>query len=225
MKKHIYIISFFLLGFLYNSCTPLKSSPKEEKHQLELTLHEIQTNLDDLRHDLNCYQTELQILDTKIKHQENSVKTLKQQQVEKQQTELETLSKGVSSIESKFDSIEKKQIATRDDIFKLTSHANETSSALSQYKGKINEIENQVLSQNKKYEEIAKLKITLEALAKYLKQEKANYVAYTVKPGDSLEKIAKRNKINVEALKTFNNLQQDLIVIGQELRIPISSNE
>jgi len=54
------------------ACSPLKSSPNDEKHQLELTLHELQTNFDDVRHDLNCFQTEMQILDGRIKYYENA---------------------------------------------------------------------------------------------------------------------------------------------------------
>ena len=69
----------------FSSCSPLKSSPKEEKHQLELTLHEVQTNLDDLRHDINCFQTELQIVDGKIKHQEKISSMIKNQYIEKYQ--------------------------------------------------------------------------------------------------------------------------------------------
>ena len=73
MKK---IIPLFLLLITFYSCTPMKSSPKEEKHQLELTLHEVQTNLDDLRHDLNCFHTEMQIIDGKIKRQESTVQAM-----------------------------------------------------------------------------------------------------------------------------------------------------
>jgi N-acetylmuramoyl-L-alanine amidase len=41
-----------------------------------------------------------------------------------------------------------------------------------------------------------------------------------VQAGDSLEKIARKHLISVEALKAFNKLKNDTIFIGQELQIP-----
>ena len=202
------------------SCTPMKSSPKEEKHQLELTLHELQTNLDDLRHDINCFQTELQILDGKIKNQEDINQKIKQQHLEKLQTKIESLNKFISSLETKAAALESKYTNSTNDISQLSLHANETSLALSQHKEKIKEIENAILSQSSQINEIAKVKSSLEDIVKIIKSDSGNYTLYKVKSRDSLEKIAKSNNVSVEALKKLNNLENDLIVIGQELKIP-----
>ena len=70
------------------SCSPLKSSPHDQRHQMELTIHEVQTNLDDLRHDIHCFKTELQILDGRIRHSEHAIAALKQHDIEKQQAKL-----------------------------------------------------------------------------------------------------------------------------------------
>jgi len=43
---------------------------------------------------------------------------------------------------------------------------------------------------------------------------------YTVKPGDTLAAIAKKNDITVTQLKRANNLKDNLIVPGQKLKIP-----
>ena len=43
---------------------------------------------------------------------------------------------------------------------------------------------------------------------------------YVVKPGDSLEKIAKKNGVKVSALKEANQLTSDKIRVGQKLTIP-----
>jgi peptidoglycan endopeptidase LytE len=45
-------------------------------------------------------------------------------------------------------------------------------------------------------------------------------LVYTVKSGDSLEKIARAHKTTVEKIKKYNQFDQDLIVVGQILKIP-----
>jgi LysM repeat protein len=45
---------------------------------------------------------------------------------------------------------------------------------------------------------------------------------YTVVKGDTLGKIAQRHAISIRELKAANNLSSDLILVGQNLRIPVS---
>ncbi len=51
-----------------------------------------------------------------------------------------------------------------------------------------------------------------------------NYVIYSVKVGDNLYNIAKKNGVTVAQIKEFNNLTSDLLTIGQQLKIPIFNN-
>lgn len=210
------ICTLLMLGV--SSCSPLKSSPNDERHQLELTLHEVQTNLDDLRHDINCFQTELQILDGRIKYYENTLTTLKQHDLEKQQAKIELLSAQIQNLEKKWLSLEKNQNNDSEELKDLSSHANETTAALSQFKDRIGELELEIYAQNRKFDDLAKLKGSIEALAK---GAHGSFRIYRVKAGDSLEKIARSHKTSVEKIKRCNDLDQDLIVIGQELKIPI----
>lgn len=212
---------FLLIAFLtlaLQSCSPLRSSPNDEKHQLELTLHEVQTNLDDLRHDINCFQAELQILDGRIRYYENTLTTLKQQDLEKQQNKIDQLSSQIQALEKKWALMEKTQTVDAKELQTLSSHANETTAALAQFKDRIGELEQDISSQNRKFDEISKLKGHIENLAKGFQGE---FKLYRVKPGDSLEKIARAHKTAVEKIKKLNDLDQDLIVIGQELKIPV----
>src|SRR5271163_4353381 len=107
----MYKFSFLCIAILLlcSSCSPLRSSPNDEKHRLELTLHEVQTNLDDLRHDINCFQTEMQILDGRIKYFENTLTALKQQDLEKQQIKLDQLCQQMQGLEKKWLSFDKNQ--------------------------------------------------------------------------------------------------------------------
>jgi len=220
MKKQV-ILSLSALIF-FSSCSPMKSSPKEEKHQMELTLHEVQTNLDDLRHDLNCFHTEMQIVDGKIKHQEDAIQNLKQQHLEKLQNKIEILTKQLSAMENKSTIFDSKHNNSSTDISKLSYHANETTLALTQHKDKINELEKLLINQNQRLDEIAKIKTTLEDIVKTIKSDSSNYIIYKVKAKDSLERIAKANNVSVQAIMQINNLDNDLIVIGQKLKIPKS---
>lgn len=43
---------------------------------------------------------------------------------------------------------------------------------------------------------------------------------YTVKPGDTLYKIAKENNITVQDIKNANNLTSDILTVGDKLIIP-----
>ncbi len=51
-----------------------------------------------------------------------------------------------------------------------------------------------------------------------------NDITYIVKPGDTLYNIAKRYNISVEKLKEVNNLDNNMLKIGESLIIPETSN-
>lgn len=212
--KKLCAASLLLLG----SCSPLRTSPHDDKHQWELKLHEVQTNMEDLRHDTNCFQTELQILEGRIKYNENAIAALKQQDIEKQQARIDQISRDLSLLEKKWSSCEKVQEGGKSELQQLSSYANETSVSLAQFKDRIQELEQEILSQNRRFEELAKVKGSLDSLAKSLK---SSHKLYKVKPGDTLEKIAQVHHTKVEKIKKINNLEKDLIVVDQELKIPV----
>lgn len=48
-------------------------------------------------------------------------------------------------------------------------------------------------------------------------------ISYTVKPGDSLYKIANQYNTSVDALKDFNNLSSNTLQVGQVVKIPTAN--
>ena len=50
-------------------------------------------------------------------------------------------------------------------------------------------------------------------------------VTYTVKPGDSLSKIATLYNTDISTIKSLNNLVSNTIIIGQELKLPKPQND
>jgi LysM repeat protein len=213
MKRAYIKRTFLLVSCLIAGCSPLKTSPHDEKHQLELTLHEVQTNLDDLRHDINCFQTEMQILDGRIRYYENTLAALKNQDLQNTQEKITQLIQQIQHLEKKVLSYEISQKTEEKNLEKLTAHANETTIAFTQFKHRLQEIEQDMVS-------LAKLKTNLESLTQHLNPSSEPFKTYKVSPGDSLEKIARTHKTSVEKLKSCNQLRQDLIVVGQELKIP-----
>jgi LysM repeat protein len=214
--------ALFFLPFAYSllvGCSPLTSSAHDEKYKLELTLHEVQTNVDDLRHDINCFQTELQIFDGRIKYYENALAMLKQQDLEKHQTRIDLLTQELQSLEKRWASSEKHRYAESEELLQLTSHAKETTTALLQFRERIEELEKELAIGQRRFEELGKLKTNIEALGKALRKNEHAKI-YKVRPGDSLEKIAKAHHLSIEKIKKLNHLEQDLIFVGQELKIP-----
>jgi len=199
-------------------CSPLRTSQHDERHQWELTIHEVQTNLDDLRHDTNCFQTEIQILEGRIKYFENALTALKQQDVDKQQIKIDQIAQQLHALEKKWGAFEKRQDGSVEEVKHLSAHAGEVTMALSQCKSRIEELEKEILAQNRRLEALTKLKGNIETLTRSLKTEGGTI--YKVRPGDSLEKIAKMHKTDVAKLKQWNGLEQDVIRVDQELKIP-----
>jgi LysM repeat protein len=100
---------------------------------------------------------------------------------------------------------DKKVAALEKKVESLMAYAAQTTISLTQYRDRIVELD-------RKLEEIGKLRSQISRPS----QEKI----YRVKPGDSLEKIARQHSISIENLKRENNLNTDRINIGQELKIP-----
>lgn len=103
----------------------------------------------------------------------------------------------------------------------------------SQLKKRISMLEENLIALKAQTEEnYEKLRVNLLALAKALGIEdktqkpsvssvpQGDYRVYTVRPGDTLEKIAKRHGTSVGAIKEENDLKSDKIIVGRKLKIP-----
>lgn len=215
-KRSFPAIGSLTLSFVLAGCTSL-SSPKEERHKTELSLHKLRTEVEDLKHDLNTSDIELHILEGKLIDQEETILGLKKIILDSQHGKLEDFEQILSTFNKKMTAVEKKQDEILGDLRQLAAHANDTTTALTQYKDKITELEKNICSQNKKFEEIAKIKKAIDSLSEGAKSEAA---CYTIKEGDSLQKISKHFSVSVEEIKKANHLKDDMIFKGQTLTIP-----
>lgn len=60
------------------------------------------------------------------------------------------------------------------------------------------------------------------ALANSDSKDLMRWERYQVKKGDSLAKIASRYNVSVKSLRTFNNLQNNIVTIGDNVLVPLS---
>jgi LysM repeat protein len=85
---------------------------------------------------------------------------------------------------------------------------------------KIQMLESEIASHEKKLEEVVKLKGTLTSISKAISPAPSQAKSYRVIAGDSLEKIARKYGTTAEILRKLNNLSNDKIVVGQNLKVP-----
>lgn len=216
--------SLLLIPLLILTSCSLTSTPREERHKIEMALHKVRTDIEEVKHDLNTSEIEMHILEGKVIDQESTMTNVKDQIIDSQRSRIDALEERIASLERKINTAEKRQDDVKNDLRKLGSHANETTAALSQYKDKIEEVEQELHKQQKKFQEIAKLKDIIEDLSRELSYQGGFVLkAYQIKDGDSLEKIAKNYNTTVENLKKINRLNTDLIMAGEEIYVPVKS--
>lgn len=206
---------FFLTPLLILTGCGATGSSKGEKHQMELSLHKVRTEVEEIKHDLNTYEIEHHVLEGKLIDQEQTIGALKQQIGELNSGKLDSFVQELQNLEKKLNQTSKKQEKIINDIRQLSSHANDTTTALAQYKDKISQFEKAIQTQNSQLQEIVKIK---ESLTKLAHAETSN--TYIVKSGDSLEKIARDHHTTVEKIKRLNGMNSDLIVVDQQLLLP-----
>ena len=219
----LYPLTLLLFSASTSGCS-FSSSPKQEKHKMELSLHKVRTDLEEVKHDLNTYEIEHHVLEGKLLDQEALITSIKQNTLDAQQNKIDQISQDLTNIEKKFTSISKQQEKILIDIRQLSTHANETTTALSQYKEKIAQFEKNMHIQNQQINEFMQIKNTLKEFASSTlklsqKNGEENALSYIVKSGDTLRKIADNYQTTTTHLQNLNNLIDDRIYIGQELTI------
>jgi LysM repeat protein len=203
----------------------LQGSARQNKLYPEGTIDELRLELSDLKHELHSARVEINLLEERIGKQDRVI-TASAAAAKNQEDKKKLYSSEIEPLSKKVDRLEKIIERALSDLRNLSANENKAIS-------KIQELESSIALQEKKFEEIGKLKSTLASISKAIGQsvlnvQKAHTVpfaqTYQVKPGDSLEKIARTHGTTVVELKAINQLaNEDKIRIGQELKV--SSDE
>lgn len=191
-------------------------------------LKEVRNSLDDTRHTINNHETELRICDEKLKNIEVIIDGLREQVVDSVQSHKDQVKSGINALDERISSLETLVKGLVNDLRLFRTHANETSSALSQYKQKIVELEASLAQQAQHFDHMqTAMRSIMEAIAleksgrsNSATDDQISIGVYRVKAGDNLKKIADDYQTTVSALKSLNNLTNDRIVTGQTLKIP-----
>lgn len=197
-------------------------SYEEENNTL---LHEMRDSLDDMRHEINNHESEIRTFEEKLNSQESIIDGLRQQITDANQANKEFMKGSSTNLETKIAGLETTTKGLVADLKQLKTHANDTTDVLAQYKKKLSDLEKILESQNQNLDNMqAALKSLMDAM-----QVKAGgdigggasgSKIYRVKPGDSLEKIARINQTTIQVLKELNGLSNDRIIVGQSLKLP-----
>lgn len=170
--------------------------------------------IDHLKNQVNNHDVELRVLQQKTESFQEILENLYEKNEQGKQE--------ASSLEIKLASLENAVKHLAADIKQLQTHANDTGTSLQGMKQKLGEGEQKLLLQNSNIENLqSALQTIIEALqVKTELPHAATGKPYKVKPGDSLEKIAKAHGKTVQAIKDLNGMSSDKIIVGKTLQIP-----
>jgi LysM repeat protein len=215
MRQLLLLLSPLLLAL------PLSARPLSG-YYTNPEMDELRIELDDLKHALNTTQVELRLLDERLGKQDKALTSVKGQNQGKEASSLSLLTAQVSTLEKKVSTLERTLEKAANDLRTLSTSVNQTLS-------KLQNLETDLSTHDKRLEEVSKLKGTLTSISKAIGQRTTSEPSstptksYRVKAGDSLEKIARLHHVSVDTIRKINNLSNDKIVVGQELRLPDDS--
>ena len=207
---------------------PVKEDPNAVMRQMK-------TALTDLKHEVSNHESEIRTFEEKLQNQEASFEQLRQQLTDDVQVQRDFVKASNINLEGKTETLEQ-SLNNLDTVVKgltadlrqMKTQANDSVSVLTQYKQKLSELEKLMETQSQHMQNLeAALHSMMEVLqAKQPPRESAIKLSegglktYKVQPGDSLERIARAQKVSVQALRDANQLSNDRIMVGQTLKIP-----
>lgn len=183
--------------------------------------------LKDISHQVKNHEVEIRTVEESLKTQEQVLEDLRTQV----QNELAQCKESARAHRSQADAsfqaidqaiknLESVMRGLVSDVQTLKTQANQTANLVSQNQQKVATLETLIEAQNQHLRNFEQaLRLLMEGTV-VKGSEPRRGGTYQVKPGDSLEKIAKAHRVSVQALRELNQLQSDRIVPGQSLRIP-----
>jgi LysM repeat protein len=199
---------------------------------LSTVVRQVKTSLSDVKNELNNHEIEIRTFEERLTTQEQMMDDLHQQMKDELASQSESARVGSIAVQGKIEALDR-SLKSADgvskgmmtDLRQLKDQSDDFVKILAQYKLKLIDLEKLVEAQNHQMENF---ETALNTVIEVLKGKDAGKVAgakgeaqtYKVQSGDSLEKIARKHGISVQALRQANELTSDRIIIGQTLKIP-----
>ncbi len=196
------------------SCSNLVVSQRSDKQQMEFSVQKLKNEIEDLKQEMKAHQIEVGILEGRIMNHEEDLGYLQAQDLPGKNggrfLDSSTLmEKKILEIERTLELILKR-------FDRLEIESREIAKSYGVYKQRFQDYEKFLQSQNESVQELTKSKRSL----KEKNEELLETSVYRVRAGDSIEKIARQFSTTPEQLKKINQLHNDIILVGQEIRVP-----
>lgn len=218
----------------YQAVRPAAAPAPTPGDDLTSVLRQLKTGLADLKHEMRNHESEIRIFENKLQNQETAFDQLRQQLIDDVQSQRDFVRASNVNLDGKIETLDQSlrnlETLVRNmmgDLRQMKTQANDSVSVLGQYKQKISELENLLQTQS---QHMQNLETALQSMMEvWQAKEAAREIAlktgetakiYKVQPGDSLEKIARTQKVTVQDLRNANQLVNDRIIVGQTLKIP-----
>src|SRR5262249_52891874 len=147
------------------------------------------------------HESEIRMYEEKLTNQEAIIDSLRQQVVELTQANKDLVKEISNNLEMKMGSLETTSKGLVADLKQFKTHANDSSTAMTQYTQKIQDLEKMLEEQNRNIENLqAAMRSLMDAMQvkNGLTDNSSNGAkTYKVKAGDTLEKIARHYQTSI----------------------------
>lgn len=173
------------------------------------TLQSVNDQLILFKHEIGNHEQELQTIESRLENYQDILDALQSQQ----QAKGEQWQSQKGLLDEKCLQLEKLTERLITDVQQLRDHLQNSQSQTVQ-------LQQQMQTQQRVIESLQHAIHTIADALQVKIITPATDDSYEVQPGDTLEKIAKKNKTTVSMIKELNHLSSDRIKVGQSIKLP-----